>query len=98
MKTTLILMLAGALVGAAAASAVVPPMLSWYATPGGLPQGAAISSVVQIPEIIRYAITKLLWGQAIGAGIGAVVGLIVGISSRSRKSPPAPGQPPPPMP
>ena len=40
MKTALILMLTGALVGLSVASFLVPPMLSWYTSPGGLPQGA----------------------------------------------------------
>ena len=89
MKTVLTLILAGALVGVSAASFLVPPMLSWYTSPGGLPQGAQIQAVVQIPEVIRYATSKLLWGQAIGGGIGAVLGLVVGLLLR-RKGHPAP--------
>jgi hypothetical protein len=79
MKTTLILMLTGALIGIAIASIVVPPALSWYTAPGGLPQGAQIQAVVEIPEVIRYATGRLIRGQEIGAAIGAVVGLGVGI-------------------
>ena len=79
MKTTLIWMLFGALIGAAVASFIVPPALSWYTSPGGLPQGAQIQSVVQIPEIIRYATTHLIRGQLIGGVIGAVVGLGISI-------------------
>jgi hypothetical protein len=85
-KTALILMLAGALLGASVASFLVPPMLSWYTSPGGLPQGAQIPAVVQIPEVIRYATSRLLLGQAIGGGIGAMVGLMVSFSLR-RKPP-----------
>ena len=55
MKTTLILMLFGAVVGAVIASFVVPPAISWYSTPGGLPGGANVQAVVQIPDVIRYA-------------------------------------------
>jgi hypothetical protein len=77
MKSTAIVMLIGALAGIAAASFVVPPMLSWYTSPGGLPQGAAIPAVVQIPEVIRYATSRLMWGQALGAAAGALLGLIV---------------------
>lgn len=84
MKTAFILMLIGALVGIAAASFIVPPMLSWYTSPGGLPQGAQIQAVVQIPEVIRYATSKLLAGQAVGAGIGALLGLLLGASVRRR--------------
>ena len=79
MKTTLILALVGALLGAVIASFVVPPALAWYTSPGGLPQGAQIQAVVQIPEVIRYATSRLIRGQMIGAGIGAMVGLAVGI-------------------
>jgi len=78
-KTTLILTLAGAIAGAIVASFVVPPALAWYSSPGGLPQGAQIQAVVQIPEVIRYATSHLLRGQAIGAAIGAVIGLAAGI-------------------
>ena len=79
MKTTLILILACAFVGAAIASYIVPPALAWYTAPGGLPQGAQIQAVVQIPEVIRYATGRLIRGQLIGAAIGAAVGLTLGI-------------------
>ena len=79
MKTTVILSLVGALLGVVIASFVVPPALAWYTSPGGLPQGAQIQAVVQIPEVIRYATSRLIRGQLIGAGIGATVGLAVGI-------------------
>ena len=89
-KTTLILVLVGAIIGAAIASYVVPPALAWYTAPGGLPAGAQIQAVVQIPEVIRYATGRLIRGQLIGAGIGAAVGLVVGIMlgfrGRSRKA------------
>jgi hypothetical protein len=76
-KSTLILMLTGALLGAAVASFIVPPMLSWYTSPGGLPEGAQIQAVVQIPEVIRYATSRLILWQAVGGGVGAVLGLVV---------------------
>ena len=79
-KTTLILMLTGALLGATIASYVVPPALSWYTAPGGLPQGAQIQAVVQIPEVIQYATSKLIRGQQVGAAIGASVGLVLGMT------------------
>ena len=79
MKTTLIWMLVGALLGAVAASFIVPPTLAWYTSPGGLPGGAQIQSVVQIPEIIRYATYHLIRGQLNGGVIGAVVGLGISI-------------------
>ncbi len=88
MKTTIILILLGALVGVGVADAVVPPMLSWYSAPGGLPHGAQIQAVVDIPEVIRYATGKLMLWQAIAAAIGGVLGLVAGIvfSSRRRQS------------
>ena len=76
-KNTLILMLSGAIVGAVVASFIVPPMLSWYTAPGGIPGGAQIQAMVQIPEVVRYVTSRLLWGQAIGGGIGAVLGLVI---------------------
>jgi hypothetical protein len=90
MKTAMILILTGALVGVAAASFFVPPMLSWYTSPGGLPKGAEVQAVVQIPEVIRYATSRLLWGQAIGAGIGAAFGLLLALSLRRKTRPATP--------
>jgi hypothetical protein len=91
MKTTLMFVLAGAFIGAVVASLVVPPALAWYTSPGGLPRGAEISAVVQIPEVIRYATTRLIWGQLIGAGIGGAAGLVLGILiRRGGKGAPAP--------
>jgi hypothetical protein len=75
----LVFVLVGALLGIAVASIVVPPALSWYTTPGGLPQGAQIQALVQIPEVIRYSTGRLIQGQMIGAAIGAIVGLGVGL-------------------
>jgi hypothetical protein len=96
MKTTIILMLSGALVGVLLAALIVPPSLAWYSAPGGLPKGAQIQAVVEIPEVIRYATDKLIRWQAIAAAIGAIVGLGAGISMSVRgraKRPPSPTQP-----
>ena len=79
MKTVLILVLAGTLLGIVIASLVVPPALAWYTAPGGLPAGAQIQALVQIPEVIRYSTGRLLRGQMIGGAIGAVLGLVIGI-------------------
>ena len=79
MKTILIFMLTGALAGVVIASYVVPPALTWYTAPGGLPQGAQIQAIVQIPEVIRYATGRLMRGQVIGGAIGAILGLVAGI-------------------
>jgi hypothetical protein len=92
MKTVLIFVLTGTLLGVVVASYVVPPALAWYTAPGGLPEGAQIQAIVQIPEVIRYATGKLMRGQVIGGGVGGVLGLVVGIllvrKSASRNSTP----------
>ena len=87
MKTGVILMLVGALLGIAAASFIVPPMLSWYTEPGGLPGGAQIQAVVQIPEVIRYATTRLIGGQLVGGVIGAALGLTISFVARRKVNP-----------
>jgi len=79
MRALLTWALAGALLGVVIASFVVPPALSWYTTPGGLPRGAQIQALVEIPEVIRYATGRLMRGQLIGGTAGAVVGIIIGI-------------------
>ena len=89
MKTVLIFVLAGALIGVITASLIVPPALSWYTAPGGLPRGAQIQAVVEIPEVIRYATSRLMNGQAIGGACGAALGLLVGIFFVRRNSPAA---------
>src|SRR5262245_12669462 len=93
MKTAFILMLIGALTGVVGASFIVPPMLGWYSSPGGLPQGAQVQAVVQIPEVIRYATSRLLMGQTIGGGIGAVLGLVIYFVSKRPKAPAPPQNP-----
>jgi len=98
MKTKLILMLAGALIGGAIASWVVPPALSWYSTPGGLPRGAEVQAVVQISEVISYTTSRLIRGQMIGTAIGAIVGLVFGFYLDIRSRRPKAVVPPPPPP
>ena len=84
-KTTIIFMLIGALLGIAAAAYIVPPALSWYSEPGGLPGGAQVQALVLIPAVIHYATSKLIRGELIGAVIGAIGGLILGIVMRPRR-------------
>ena len=93
MKTTVIFVLLGALAGIAVASLVVPPALSWYSEPGGLPKGTQIQALVEIPEVIRYSTSRLIRGQMVGAFIGALAGLALGIfagRSGRRAAPPVP--------
>jgi uncharacterized membrane protein len=88
LKNIAIATLAGALLGVILTSVIVPPALSWYTTPGGLPEGAQIQALVQIPEVIRYATGKLLRYQVIGGIAGAVIGLAISVivSRRGRPS------------
>ncbi len=85
MKTTLILMLAGALLGVVIASYVVPPALTWYSEPGGVPGGSGVQSLVQIPEVMKFTTAKLLRGQFIGGVIGAALGLALAITMSVRR-------------
>jgi len=83
-KNILIFVLTGALLGIVVASLVVPPALSWYTAPGGLPKGAQIQALVEIPEVIRYSTGRLITGQLIGALIGAAAGFGVGFFATAR--------------
>src|SRR4030095_5530426 len=80
MKGILIWVLAGALLGIAAASVIVPPMLSWYNEAGYLSNAGQPAAMVNLPDVVRYSTTRLIRGQAIGAAIGAVVFLALGIA------------------
>jgi hypothetical protein len=88
-KTTTIFVLLGALLGIVAASYLVPPALSWYSEPGGLPRGAEVQAIVQIPSVIKYATSKLIYGQLVGAVIGGLLGLVAGVlfARRGRSRP-----------
>jgi hypothetical protein len=88
---TLTFALIGALLGIVIASLVVPPALSWYTAPGGLPQGTQIQALVQIPEVIAYATGRLIRGQAIGAAAGAVLGTVVSMLVSRRRVVRVPG-------
>ena len=80
MKGILIWVLAGALVGIAAASFVVPPMLSWYNEAGYLANAGQPAAMVNLPEVVRYATARLIRGQAIGGVLGAVVFFALGLA------------------
>jgi hypothetical protein len=79
MKTVIILTLVGALAGILIAAWVVPPALSWYTEPGGLPNGAHVQSLVVVPDVIHYATSRLIHGELIGAVLGAIAGVVLGI-------------------
>ena len=95
MKSLVIWILLGAVLGGTAASFIVPPMLSWYNEAGYLSQGGQPAAVVNLPNVVRYATDRLIRGQAIGAGIGAVVFFAIGLAvgGRSRRRTAAPTSP-----
>lgn len=96
MKNLLIFMLLGAILGAIGASLIVPATLSWYNEAGFLsqPGGSQVQALVNIPQLIRYATSRLIRGQLIGAGVGAGLFLVVGLIASARRHP-APVSPPP---
>lgn len=93
MKTVTIFVLFGAIVGATAASLIVPPTLSWYNEAGFISRGSHVQALVNVPEVVRYATSRLIKGQLIGAGLGAITFLVFGLlaAGRRRRRPPAPG-------
>jgi hypothetical protein len=84
-KSLTIWALVGAILGIVAASFIVPPMLSWYNEAGYLSGGGQPQAVVHLPDVIRYATTRLIRGQSIGGAIGAVVFLAFGFAAGGRK-------------
>jgi hypothetical protein len=84
-KSVLVFMLVGALVGAVVASFVVPPWLAWYNEPGAITPGKQVETLCNLPELIRYTSARLLRGQLIGAGVGALVFLFPGIMWARRR-------------
>jgi hypothetical protein len=97
MKGILIWVLAGALLGIAAASVIVPPMLSWYNEAGYLSKNGQPAAMVNLPDVVRYTTTRLIRGQAIGGGIGAVLFFVLGLAfgGRRRRRAATPTTPPP---
>jgi hypothetical protein len=79
-------MMVGAILGAVAASFIVPPVLGWYNEPGAISPGKQVETLCNIPELIRYTSSRLLRGQLIGAAVGALVFLFPGILSVRRRA------------
>jgi uncharacterized membrane protein YeaQ/YmgE (transglycosylase-associated protein family) len=79
MRTVSLSMLVGAILGAAVASAVVPPALGWYNEPGNISPGSPVQTLCNVPELIRYATSRLITGQLVGGAVGAVVFLAIGV-------------------
>ena len=86
-KTVLVFMLIGAVLGAAVASFLVPPILSWYNEPGAIaPSAEDVQTLCNLPQLIRYTSNRLLVGQLIGASVGAVVAIFPGLAVVRRRA------------
>jgi len=85
-KTVLVFMMMGAIVGAVAASFIVPPILGWYNEPGAISPGKQVETLCNLPELIRYTASRIMRGQLIGAGVGALLFLFPGLSLARRRS------------
>ena len=83
-KTVIIFVLLGAILGAVAASFVVPPALGWYNEAGFLSQNGQVQALVNLPQVIKYTTDRLLKAQAIGGGLGAFTFLVLGLASAGR--------------
>jgi hypothetical protein len=89
LKTVLVFMMTGALLGVVVASLIVPPILSWYNEPGAIAPGQKIETLCNLPELIRYTATRLIRGQVIGAVLGALLFMIPGVMTARRRPAPA---------
>ncbi len=92
-RTVLVFVLVGAVLGAVAASFIVPPVLSWYNEPGAVAPGRQVETICNLPEMIRYTSSRLLRGQLIGAALGALLFLYPGIAAARRRGAIAPQTP-----
>ena len=89
LKTVLVFMMTGALLGVVIASLIVPPILSWYNEPGAIAPGRQIETLCNLPELIRYTSTRLIRGQLIGAVVGALLFMVPGVMTVRRRTAPA---------
>ncbi|NNB87488.1 hypothetical protein HJC10_11890 [Corallococcus exiguus] len=93
LKTFLIFILAGTLLGTFIASLAAPSYIEWNnSTP------LATQTMCNLPEVVRSVTASLmhsqLMGAAIGAGVGLVAAILVVVRARSRAKQ-RPGSPPP---
>ena len=85
MKTVLVYMLIGAVLGAVVASFIVPPVLAWYNEPGQISPNKPVETLCNLPDLIRYTSKRLLWGQLVGAAVGALIFLFPGMAVARRR-------------
>jgi len=89
-RTVLLTMLLGAILGLVVASFVVPPVLAWYNAPGAIStSGKQVETLCNLPDLIRYTSKRLLLGQAIGAFLGAVAFFFPGLALSRRGAAPS---------
>lgn len=73
-KTVMLFLLSGAIIGAVVASLIAPGLYAWAATPGETTQ-----EIISRVSVIREATSMLMKAQAVGAGVGGLAGLIAGV-------------------
>jgi len=78
-RTIALFVAIGVLLGVVVASLVVPPVLTWYNEPGKISPGKQVETVCNLPEVIRYATTRLIRGQLIGGAIGGALFFVIGL-------------------
>ena len=88
-RTVLVFMMIGAILGIVVASLVVPPVLAWYNAPGAIKPGGSVETLCNLPDLIRYTSRRLILGQLIGAAIGALAFLFPGVVWARRRATPA---------
>lgn len=86
LKTVLVFMMMGVLLGVVVASLIVPPILSWYNEPGAIAPGRQVETLCNLPELIHYTSERLIRGQLIGALVGALLFLVPGVMTVRRRS------------
>jgi hypothetical protein len=83
LKTFLIFIFGGALLGILVASLAAPSFLEWYTS-----SPYATQTMCDLPKTVRQVTHDLMRYQVIGAAVGSGVGLVLGIlvALRARKA------------
>jgi hypothetical protein len=83
LKTLLLQICLGVVIGTAVVDLVSPAILIWYHIPGG---GQALCNCA---DLVRSTAHDLVYAHLVASGIGAVLCLILGLLLRRRPPPPA---------